>query len=95
MMLDLLIAKNPIDIPESLVLQQCNKIVVETLSRISITLHNNILASKKKDLINMFRPQAMKIIKSNLLLSVIAKKQKKEFVFETILQMVLDYARLS
>ncbi|MBL4818289.1 MAG: trigger factor [Deltaproteobacteria bacterium] len=93
--LDALIAKNPIDIPEGLVMKQAEEMAIQNVSRFPKEMALKFFKSYGKQMMDNLKPAAAKMLKSHLLMQQIAKQQNREFKFDEMMELVLGSARIS
>lgn len=93
--MDALIAANPLEIPEGLILEQAEHMASNSFSRFSKEMAAQMWKLYGKSFIESARPNAARLIKANLLVDAIAKEQDIERDFDIIISLVLERARLS
>ncbi|MES2503294.1 MAG: trigger factor [Myxococcota bacterium] len=93
--LDALVAANPMEVPESLVMEQAQQMAVNNLSRFPKEMAMNFWKAYGKSMMESTKPAAEKLLKAHLLLTAVAKEQNAEFDFEKMTTSVMERARLS
>ncbi len=94
-MLDALIAKNPIEMPQGLVMKQAQEMAMQNASRFPQQFAMQLWQSYGQQMIESAMKPAEKVLKAHLLLQAVAKVEDSEFEFGAMAKLVLDRARLS
>ncbi|MBH1988906.1 MAG: trigger factor [Myxococcaceae bacterium] len=97
-----LIEQNPVEVPESLVLEQAQHMAANNLARFPKEMALQMWKMYGASLIESAKPHAARLLKANLIIDEIAKTQGLERdeknaneYFEKIVNLVLERARLS